>query len=112
MKFSSRHAARARAMTLKGVDSSSVADAFNGKYTATEIEWLIAEMRRRNQDYRAANFVKLVLTSDVQADNRPDIPIDVIAKREHRVMLRPRTTTALLCGDPLPGESALDRRCV
>lgn len=37
---------------------------------------------------------------------------EIIAIQQSRMMLRPQTVTALLMGDPLPGESALARRSV
>ena len=39
-----------------------------------------------------------------------EIPIEVIAERERRLALQPRDLSAALCGDPLPGYSALERR--
>jgi len=36
------------------------------------------------------------------------VPDSVLADREHRRGLAPRDLTASLCGDPLPGYSALD----
>ncbi len=33
-----------------------------------------------------------------------------LADRAHRAALQPRSVTAALCGDPLPGYSALERR--
>lgn len=38
------------------------------------------------------------------------VPSQVWADRERRCALEPATITAALCGDPLPGYSALDRR--
>ena len=38
------------------------------------------------------------------------IPPAVIEDRDLRQTLAPRDLTAILCGDPLPGRSALDRR--
>lgn len=38
------------------------------------------------------------------------IPAVVMERREHRSTLKPQSLTAFLCGDPLPGFSALDRR--
>jgi hypothetical protein len=37
-------------------------------------------------------------------------PAAVVIERDHRQSLSPRSLTALLCGDPLPGFSALERR--
>jgi hypothetical protein len=37
-------------------------------------------------------------------------PKEVLERREHRLMLRHNTLTGLLMNDPLPGESALEKR--
>lgn len=42
------------------------------------------------------------------ADRRPAIPADVLAEWDHVKSATP-TLTALLCGDPAPGRSALDK---
>lgn len=34
----------------------------------------------------------------------------LLTDRDRRLAVQPRDLTALVCGDPLPGESALDRR--
>jgi len=38
-----------------------------------------------------------------------EIPPSVLADRDRRLHLRPRDVSAALCGDPLPGRSALER---
>jgi hypothetical protein len=38
------------------------------------------------------------------------IPRDVLAERDYRQSLKPRSLTAAMFGDPLPGFSALDKR--
>ena len=38
------------------------------------------------------------------------IPDEVLSDRDRRMDLSPRDLSAALCGDPLPGYSALDRR--
>lgn len=37
------------------------------------------------------------------------VPQDVLADRDRRLTLSHRSLTAAFCGDPLPGQSALDR---
>lgn len=37
------------------------------------------------------------------------IPDEVLAVQAHRINLKPADITSAVCGDPLPGESALDR---
>lgn len=39
-----------------------------------------------------------------------DIPPEVLADRDRRLSLAPRSLVARVCGDPLPGYSALERR--
>ena len=38
------------------------------------------------------------------------IPNEVLFERDKRLALAPRDLTAAICGDPLPGHSALERR--
>lgn len=38
------------------------------------------------------------------------VPKDVLFERDRVMSTTPRNLTAVLCGDPLPGRSALDRR--
>jgi hypothetical protein len=38
------------------------------------------------------------------------VPDEVRAEHAHRAALAPRDLTAAICGDPLPGYSALDKR--
>jgi hypothetical protein len=39
-----------------------------------------------------------------------DVPSEVIADRDRRMSLGPRSIVAAIAGDPLPGYSALERR--
>jgi hypothetical protein len=64
--------------------------------------------RKRMDQINAARYGRA--HSEISAARFVAPPADVLRRREHRVMLRPTSLTALLCGDPLPGESALDRR--
>ena len=41
---------------------------------------------------------------------RVEIPKEVLLDRERRLAASPKDLTAMLCGDPLPGQSALDCR--
>lgn len=50
---------------------------------------------------------RTILHGDVVAP--PSVPESVEADRDERAMLEPRSLTALICGDPLPGRSALDK---
>ena len=43
-------------------------------------------------------------------DHRITVPREVLADREARILAAPRSWTAYLQGDPLPGRSALEQR--
>lgn len=42
--------------------------------------------------------------------NDPTLAPEIEEERDHRLSLLPQTVTASICGDPLPGYSALDQR--
>lgn len=46
---------------------------------------------------------------NMPVDIRPAITPGELADRDKRMSIAPRDLTALLCGDPLPGYSALER---
>lgn len=48
--------------------------------------------------------------TDPPATRRPKPRRNLIDEWQRRLALRPRDLTAAICGDPLPGYSALDRR--
>ena len=61
---------------------------------------------RRDKDKRAISHGR-------KPDSRLEffaIPDEVIAERERRQLAAHRDLTSAICGDPLPGFSALDRR--
>jgi hypothetical protein len=60
----------------------------------------------RTQGYRYQNNNPV---SHLLGKGRSDPPAFVLAERDRRYILEHRTTTAAFCGDPLPGESALDK---
>lgn len=105
MRFNHTDAQRARVMVRKGLPQNVITDFFGGKYSWEEIEQLVETLRAKAKAFNQANYSGFA--HEVRAEQPP--PPEVIARRDHRVMLRPRTITALICGDPLPGESALDR---
>ena len=61
-----------------------------------------AQIREITANKRAAGIGKDLLTER--------IPAHVLIERDMRENISPRDLTAVLCGDPLPGMSALDRR--
>lgn len=110
MKFNYRDASRIRALRRRRIPDERIAEIFGGMYSKADMDWLVNEIKARNAKYRKENTAVGINRWEIQAENRPEIPSEVITRREHRVMLRPKTITALVFGDPLPGESALDRR--
>jgi hypothetical protein len=50
------------------------------------------------------------LMAGIEEPKKLNIPHDVLADRERRLSTPPRSLTAALLGDPLPGRSALDKR--
>lgn len=107
MKFNRVLASRCRSMRRRGFSDQEIIDALNKSMTPADVQHQIDEIRRRNAEYQASNGTR---RSEIEPDNRPTIPPEVEAQRVHRVMMRPKTITAFVFGDPLPGESALDRR--
>jgi plasmid stabilization system protein ParE len=67
-----------------------------GKGVTATREWL--------QDLRGARHVI------GQNPDMTQVPPELIEDRDRRYSIMPRDLTALLCGDPLPGMSALERR--
>jgi hypothetical protein len=67
------------------------------------------QSREGKSDPRLRSRRSLSLRVSGAAD-QPKLPASAIADREARYATPPRSLTALLCGDPLPGFSALERR--
>lgn len=108
MQFNYKHATQCRTMRKRGVSEQVMVEFFAGQYTPSEMNWLITELRDRNRIWQKEHYSRDVHGTAVKHNLIPD---EVIARRDHRVMLRPKTITAFICGDPLPGESALDKLC-
>jgi IS30 family transposase len=66
-------------------------------------------IQRKRDEWRGPDYKKYQRTV-VESDFRIEIPEEVLVDRERRRDLQPRDLTAALCGDPLPGRSALERR--
>lgn len=92
----------ARQMNAVGLPMGEIVSVFNGVYTERDIAAALAEKR----DYVSRPSPSIV---PIIAD-RVDVDPAAIEFQRRRQMLRHRDVTSLLCGDPLPGESALDRR--
>lgn len=69
----------------------------------------LATVQRMFFEFRGANVPRGDLAAKNVEDDE-DVPLDVLADREHRLGLMPRSIVAALAGDPLPGYSAWDRR--
>ena len=72
-----------------------------------------AYQQRRRLAKRAGN-VELQPRAPAIQDHRVDVepPPEVLAERDQRMCLFHTSPTQALCGDPLPGYSALDRRSI
>lgn len=93
----------ARKMKNGGKPMHEIVAAFNGIYTAADITAALQE-RREYIGGRALELSQELRVRTVEA------PPEVIQRQQDRHLLRHTDITALICGDPLPGESALDRR--
>ena len=94
----------ARKMRRRGESLDAISGAFNHHYSIREIEISLAS--KREYSGKPKGFSRY-------SDAPPIVPPqEVVEHKERRLMLRHSSLTALLLGDPLPGESALDRKCV
>jgi len=62
----------------------------------------------KRQQYRPGRYIKTELHHYVKIEDRP--ADHMLEDRDRRANLLPTSTTALICGDPLPGRSALDQK--
>ena len=106
MKFHRVSAERARALRHKGVAEPDIIAALGGKYTTGEIDWLIEEIRNQQRVYAKKYYARL----PAELERRIVVDAGALAERDRRLSKRHSSLTAALCGDPLPGLSALDRR--
>ncbi len=102
----------ARRLMRRRVPMEKIVVVFANKFTAVEItDAVIAQRARENtqakQDGRSESG--RVIAKIARAHPGVSIPDAVICDRARRLSLVPSSTTALLCGDPLPGCSALER---
>lgn len=91
----------ARGMNVHPETIHRAIDAKYRKYRQQKIN----EARSR----REAGAPKISLLLRNEPSDRVTVPIALIVERDYRVNL-PRSITSMLCGDPAPGYSALDRR--
>lgn len=91
------------------------------KQRRAEIVWQARERARerakrpaqeREREQRKSILPRRSLIPQDEIESRSTIPADVMADRERRMTLAPRSLSAAQFGDPLPGYSALDRRRV
>jgi hypothetical protein len=59
---------------------------------------------------RKSRYIAMMPRYEIEGRNLPEISPEAKADRERRSNLEHPTFTALFCGDPLPGYSALDQR--
>ena len=91
-----------RTMRGKGMSWEAIRAHFKGRYT---IEQLQAAVKAQRRIYYDNNYRH---TGRGLVPPPPVVPSDIWADRERRSALVPKSTTAVLMGDPLPGMSALE----
>lgn len=69
----------------------------------------IIKPRRRAAEPKRAEYQAPGFTASQMYEPSPVVPRDVLFERK-RALKAPRSLTALCCGDPAPGRSALDKR--
>jgi hypothetical protein len=109
--FTDAEIIRARALRLDGMSWKGLGVAFDCDYATIRrvIEPGYSEFRARQiADTRGARLKSLGQREAV-VSVRKQIPEYVLTDRERR-QTAPQTLTSLLCGDPAPGQSALDKR--
>lgn len=95
----------ARAMLRKGKTMNEIAGHYGYRFSEQQISDELATHRAMIRGRYAKNLAGVVHPT-MEARPSPEL----LAHRERRVMLRPKSITAWVLNDPLPGESALDRR--
>ena len=89
-----------------------VCSGHRSRWPRSSLRWS-ATIRRSSLAKRNGHYAKTYQQKRREKYDKPlEIPPQVIEQKRHRVMLRHTEITALLMNDPLPGESALDRRPV
>jgi len=107
LELSSEEAKFARRMLRAQRPREEILAAFGNRYDwdaiCDAVKWLRAEQRRRYAQTYARR-------PEIDHVRMIDVPPDALAERDRRAQVPPRDLTAAVCGDPLPGYSALDRR--
>jgi hypothetical protein len=101
-------AIKARTLRNADVPEKTIMAHFEGRYTSSELDAMIAEMRRYQAQYRKKYYT--AAPAELWRGDRVIADPGTLAEREKRLARNHTSLTAALCGDPLPGESALDRR--
>jgi len=84
-------------------------------YKAAEIAHLMGMDRlrvlRRIQNWDIKGITQSLHALGIYNEGKNmKVPPEVFAERDRRLSLAPRSLTAAICGDPLPGYSAMERR--
>ena len=103
-------ATKARSLRKSGLPEQSILNHFGGKYTSPEIDALITELRQWQAQYRKKYYKSAPATLWRGIEERVVADPASLAERDKRLARNPVSLTAALCGDPLPGYSALDNR--
>lgn len=101
-------------MLREGKTEAEIVARYLNRYTFAEISSAITRAKEAKASYQKK---RRVVESGTYLSRLglgiacgPPPPVDVIARREERRRLTHIDTTAYLLGDPLPGESMLDKR--
>jgi hypothetical protein len=106
-------------MRREGASDPAIAAALDRTVKSVECKWQYLNLSEEGREVRRQGMRKRRIAAGIQSKrvgkddrimkmDRPD-PMSMQA-REIRLSICPRDLTALICGDPLPGYSALDRR--
>ena len=80
------------------------------EYTAQAAGVSLATVQRTFFELKGADVPRGDLKGAAELFEEEAIPPAVLADRNHRMSLVPRSIVAAIAGDPLPGYSALERR--
>jgi hypothetical protein len=117
--WSGEHIDRLKQMNSEGTSYEDIAEVLGR--SVKSIKAKLAMLRMTTEQLRAYRAKKRKYAADQYPGRKAigsgfsDLPgarpdEDIIAERDRRLALSPRSLTAAFCNDPLPGYSALDRR--
>lgn len=85
----------------------AIALALHHRHQPATIRAAVERSRKESRERYRANYLR---KSFIEYSSSVSIPAKISEDRKSRERLHHTNLTALICGDPLPGYSALDRR--